>query len=74
MGKPVKRFFVDVTLELFVPDQGYTEKGVKNTKLDAEYMANAIANKIPELVNENMFEYAERPYHINDAMLHTIKD
>ena len=44
MAKDANRFYVDVCLEIYVPDQGFGEKAVKNENLDAEWFANEICN------------------------------
>ena len=38
MAKDANRFYVDVCLEIYVPDQGCGEKAVKNENLDAEWL------------------------------------
>ena len=48
MAKDANRFYVDVCLEIYVPDQGCGEKAVKNENLDAEWFANEICNLIPK--------------------------
>ena len=63
MAKDANRFFVDVSLEIYVPDQGYGEKATKNENLDAEWFANEICNQIPKAINMN-FEFSERPYSV----------
>ena len=72
MAKDANRFFVEVSLEIYVPDQGYGEKAVKNENLDAEWFANEICNQIPKAINKN-FEYSERPYSVNDVMVGKIE-
>ena len=39
MAKDANRFFVEVSLEIYVPDQGYGEKATKNENLDAEWLS-----------------------------------
>ena len=72
MAKDANRFYVDVCLEIYVPDQGFGEKAVKNENLDAEWFANEICNQIPKAINKN-FEYSERPYSVNDVMVGKIE-
>ena len=66
MAKAANRFYVDVCLEIYVPDQGFGEKAVKNENLDAEWFANEICNQIPKAINKN-FKFSERPYSVNWA-------
>ena len=66
MAKDANKFYVDVCLEIYVPDQGFGEKAVKNENLDAEWFANEICNQIPKAINKN-FKFSERPYSVNWA-------
>ena len=66
MAKDANRYFVDVSLEIYVPDQGCGEKAITNENSDAEWFANEICNQIPKAINKN-FEYSERPYSVNWA-------
>ena len=66
MAKDANRFYVDVCLEIYVPDQGFGEKAVKNENLDAEWFANEICNQIPKAINKN-FKFSESPYSVNWA-------
>ena len=67
-----QRYFVDVCLEIYVPDQGFGEKATSNEELDAQWFANEIASEIPKAINKN-FEYSERPYSVNDVMVGKIE-
>ena len=40
-----KRYFVNVTMEIFVPEQGVGEKATKNENRDARWFAETIAEK-----------------------------
>ena len=64
MAKDANRFYVDVCLEIYVPDQGFGEKAVKNENLDAEWFANEFCNQIPKAINK-YFKFSERPYSVN---------
>ena len=66
MAKDANRFWVNACIEIYVPDQGFGEKAVKNENLDAEWFANEICNQIPKAINKN-FEFSERPYSVNWA-------
>jgi len=66
MAKDANRFFVNVCLEVYVPDQGCGDNAIKNENSDAEWFANEICSQIPKAINKN-FEYSERPYSVNDA-------
>ena len=65
MAKDV-RYYVDVTMEIYVPDQGCGEQALNNESKDANWFANEICNQIPKAINKN-FKYSERPYSVNDA-------
>ena len=62
-----QRYFVDVCLEIYVPDQGCGEQALNNESKDANWFANEICNQIPKAINKN-FEYSERPYSVNDVI------
>lgn len=66
MAKDAKRYFVNVSLEIYVPDQGLGPQSTKNENSDAEWFANEVCSQIPKLVNEQ-FQYSERPYSVNWA-------
>lgn len=66
MAKDV-RYYVDVTMEIYVPDQGCGEQALNNESKDANWFANEICNQIPKAINKN-FEYSERPYSVNDVI------
>ena len=61
-----KRYFVNVTMEVYVPDQGCGDQALKNEDGDARWFANTVTTMIPNLVNKE-FKYAERPYMVNDV-------
>jgi len=61
-----KRYFVDVCLEIYVPDQGCGDKALTNESKDANWFAKEICSQIPKAINKN-FKYSERPYSVNDA-------
>ena len=67
-----KRYWVNVTMEIFVPDQGIGEKAIKNEQTDAEWFANEVASQIPKAINKN-FQFSERPYSVNDVMVGKIE-
>ena len=50
MAKDANRFFVNVCLEVYVPDQGCGDNAIKNENSDAEWFANEICSQIPKLV------------------------
>ena len=66
MAKDANRFFVNVCLEVYVPDQGCGDNAIKNENSDAEWFANEICSQIPKLVNKE-WECSERPYSVNWA-------
>ena len=66
MAKKDVRYFVDVCLEIYVPDQGCGEQALNNESKDANWFANEICNQIPKAINKN-FKYSERPYSVNDV-------
>ena len=61
-----QRYFVDVCLEIYVPDQGCGDKALINESKDANWFANEICSQIPKAINKN-FKYSERPYSVNDV-------
>ena len=67
-----KRYFVNVTMEIFVPEQGLGEKSTKNEDRDAEWFANTIASKTREHINDE-FRYAEREYHLNEVIVEKVE-
>ena len=72
MANDANRFYVEVSLEIYVPDQGYGEKAMKNEELDAQWFANEISSQIPKAINKN-FQFSERPYSVNDVMVGKIE-
>ena len=68
-----KRYFVNVTMEIFVPEQGLGEKSTKNEDRDAEWFANTIASKTREHINDE-FRFAERDYHLNEVQVNYLED
>ena len=71
MAKDV-RYYVDVTMEIYVPDQGCGEQALNNESKDANWFANEICNQIPKAINKN-FRFSERPYSVNDVMVGKIE-
>ena len=67
-----QRYFVDVCLEIYVPDQGCGEKANTNEWKDAQWFANEVASQIPKAINKN-FRFSERPYSVNDVMVDKIE-
>ena len=67
-----KRYFVNVTMEIFVPEQGLGEKSTKNEDRDAEWFANTIASKTSEHIRDE-FRYAEREYHLNEVYVSNVE-
>ena len=53
MANDANRFYVEVSLEIYVQDQGFGEKAVKNENLDAEWFANEICSQIRKAINKN---------------------
>jgi hypothetical protein len=64
MAKDANRFFVNVCLEVYVPDQGCGDRAVVNENSDAEWFSNEICSQIPKLINKE-WEHSERPYSVN---------
>ncbi len=63
-----QRFYVSVSLEIYVPDQGCGDRALTNEFKDAQWFANEICSQIPKAINKN-FEYSERPYSVNDVQV-----
>ncbi len=68
-----KRYFVNVTMEIFVPDQGLGEKATKNENRDAEWFANTIADKTQKHIRDE-FKWAERDYHLNEVQVNYLEN
>ena len=67
-----KRYFVNVTMEIFVPEQGYGEKATKNENKDAEWFANTIATKTQQHISDE-FKWAERDYSLNEFYVNSVE-
>ena len=67
-----QRYFVDVCLEIYVPDQGCGDNAIINESKDANWFANEICSQIPKAINKN-FRFSERPYSVNDVMVGKIE-
>ncbi len=63
-----QRFYVSVSLEIYVPDQGCGDRALTNEFKDAQWFANEICSQIPKAINKN-FEHSERPYSVNDVQV-----
>jgi len=72
MANDANRFFVNVCLEVYVPDQGCGDRAVVNENQDAEWFANEICSQIPKAINKN-FQFSERPYSVNDVMVDKVE-
>ena len=68
-----KRYWVNVTMEIFVPEQGCGEKSTKNENRDARWFADTIAKKTQEHIKDE-FEYSERDYHLNEVQVNYLED
>ena len=62
------RYFVNVTMEIFTPDQGIGEKATKNENRDARWFADTIAEKTQEHIKDK-FQHSERDYHLNEVQV-----
>ena len=71
MAKDV-RYYVNACIEIYVPDQGFGEKAMKNEQTDAEWFANEISSQIPKAINKN-FQFSERQYSVNDVMVDKVE-
>ena len=67
-----KRYFVNVTMEIFVPDQGIGEKATKNENRDARWFADTIAQKTQEHIRDE-FKHSERDYHLNEVIVEKVE-
>ena len=67
-----QRFYVNACIEIYVPDQGYGEKSLKNENRDAEWFANEVASQIPKAINKN-FQFSVRPYSVNEVLVDTVE-
>lgn len=68
-----KRYWVNMTMEIFVPEQGCGEKSTKNENRDARWFADTIAEKTQENI-KNEFKWAERDYHLNEVQVNYLED
>jgi len=66
------RYFVNVTMEIFTPDQGVGDKAIKNENGDARWFAETIATKTHEHIKEE-FAHADRDYHLNEVEVNYLK-
>jgi len=67
-----KRYFVNVTMEIFTPDQGVGEKAEKNENRDARWFADTIAEKAQEHIKDE-FQHSERNYHLNEVQVNYLE-
>jgi hypothetical protein len=68
-----KRYFVNVTMEIFVPEQGLGKKATKNENGDARWFAETIATKTYEHIKDE-FKHAERDYHLNEVQVNYLQN
>ena len=68
-----KRYFVNVTMEIFVPEQGCGERSTINENKDARWFADTIASKVPKMVNKE-FKFSEREYSVNDCSVNYLEN
>jgi len=68
-----KRYWVNMTMEIFVPEQGCGEKSTKNENRDARWFADTIAEKTQKHI-KNEFKWAERDYHLNEVQVNYLED
>ena len=68
-----KRYFVNVTMEIFVPEQGLGEKATKNENRDARWFADTIAEKTQKHIRDE-FKWAERDYHLNEVQVNYLEN
>ena len=66
------RYFVNVTMEIFTPDQGVGEKSTKNENRDARWFADTIAEKTHEHIKDE-FQHSERDYHLNEVQVNYLE-
>ena len=67
-----KRYFVNVTMEIFVPEQGCGERSTINENRDARWFADTIAQKTQKHIRDE-FKHSERDYSVNDVMVGKIE-
>ena len=61
-----KRYWVNMTMEIYVDEQGLGERSTINENKDARWFADTIASKVPKMVNKE-FRFSEREYSVNDC-------
>ena len=68
-----KRYFVNVTMEIFVPEQGCGERSTINENRDARWFADTIATKTQKHIRDE-FKWAERDYHLNEVQVNYLEN
>jgi len=68
-----KRYFVNVTMEIFVPEQGCGERSTINENRDARWFADTIATKTQKYIRDE-FKWAERDYHLNEVQVNYLEN
>ena len=68
-----KRYWVNMTMEIFVDEQGLGERSSINENKDARWFADTIASKVPKMVNKE-FRFSEREYSVNDCSVNYLED
>ena len=67
-----KRYWVNMTMEIFVPEQGLGPQSTKNEDKDARWFADTIAEKTHEHIKDE-FKWAEREYHLNEVTVEKVE-
>ena len=68
-----KRYFVNVTMEIFVPEQGCGERSTINENRDARWFADSITQKTQKHIRDE-FKHSERDYHLNEVQVNYLED
>ena len=68
-----KRYWVNMTMEIYVDEQGCGERSTINENKDARWFADTIASKVPKMVNKE-FKFSEREYSVNDCSVNYLED
>ena len=63
-----KRYWVNMTMEIYVDEQGLGERSSINEDKDARWFADTISSKVPKLINKE-FQFSEREYSVNDCQV-----
>ena len=68
-----KRYWVNMTMEIYVDEQGCGPRSTINENGDARWFADTIASKVPKMINKE-FQFSEREYSVNDCSVNYLEN